>query len=67
MLIEQEVIKGSIDNIYSVGVIILNENINEYYAKDGKELINLVQEWIDENSSYLYSIFSNQVIDSKYR
>ena len=32
----------------------LESKIEELYTKDGKELFELIQEWIDENSSFLY-------------
>ena len=32
----------------------LNSKTEELYTKDGKELFELIQEWINENGSFLY-------------
>ena len=32
----------------------MQSKIEELYTKEGKELFELIQEWIDENSSFLY-------------
>lgn len=45
-------------------MIDLNSKIQESYTKDGKELVQLIQEWIDENKSYLY--YKNEKKDLKH-
>lgn len=47
-------IKLNNNNILYIEVIDLNPKIQESYTKDGKELFQLIQEWIDENNSFLY-------------
>lgn len=42
----------------------LNENIQEIYSKDGKNILELVQEWINENNSIIYC--NNNAKDVKY-
>lgn len=32
----------------------MKSKIKETYTKDGKKLIELIQEWMEENSSQLY-------------
>ena len=48
-------------------MIVLDENINEIYTKEGKKINELVQEWIDENSNYLYCILNKEIVECKYR
>jgi len=32
----------------------LESKVEELYTKDGKSLFELIQEWLDENNSFLY-------------
>lgn len=43
----------------------MDEKIKETYTKDGKSLTELIQEWINENTSILYR--NNEVKDIKYQ
>lgn len=47
-------------------MVSLSEIIQETYTKDGKELFELVQEWIDENNSFLYCKNKSKVIKCSY-
>lgn len=40
----------------------MEEKIKEVYAKEGKSLTELIQEWIFENSSILYCIIDKKEI-----
>ena len=46
-------------------MINLNVNIKENYSKDGKDLLQLVQEWIDENTLAINCICNLK--DMEYR
>ena len=39
----------------------------EIYANDKPELTELVQEWVDENNSYIYRIWEQKDIKYKCR
>ena len=41
------------------------EKIKETYTKDGKDLAELIQEWINENTSILYCNYEER--DIKYQ
>lgn len=45
----------------------MNENINFYYQDNGKDITVLIQEWINENSSFWnYKIIpNNDKLDSR--
>jgi len=32
----------------------LDEKVKESYTEDGKELFQIIQEWLNENNSFLY-------------
>lgn len=46
-------------------MIDLSSGVQESYTKDGKELFQLIQEWIDENNSFLYCEKEKNVIADK--
>ena len=43
----------------------MEEKIKETYTKDGKNLTELIQEWINENTSILYC--NSEKKDIKYQ
>lgn len=43
----------------------MEEKIKEIYTKDGKDLTELIQEWINENTSILYC--NSEGKDIKYQ
>ena len=53
--------------IYFIEVIILSIKIKENYSKDGKNLFELVQEWINENILLLDYISKQKNVKYKYR
>lgn len=40
----------------------MEEKIKETYTKDGKKLAELIQEWINENTSILYCTYEEKYI-----
>lgn len=40
----------------------MEEKIKETYTKDGKKLTELIQEWINENTSILYCTYEEEYI-----
>lgn len=43
----------------------MEEKIKETYTKDGKDLTELIQKWINENTSILYCNYEER--DIKYQ
>ena len=43
------------------------EKIKETYTKDGKDLTELIQEWVNENTSILYCNYEEKNIKYKCR
>lgn len=45
----------------------MNQEVKEIYTKEGKQLYELIQEWIDENKYFLYCKTINKTdIGSSY-
>lgn len=42
-------------------------NVNVSYSKNGKIMQELVQDWIDENSSILYCILQEKALELEHR
>ncbi len=38
----------------------LMQNVKEIYSKDGKNLLELIQEWVDENNYLFYSQYNEE-------
>ena len=45
----------------------MEEKIKETYTKDGKTLTELIQEWINENTSILYCYYEEKNIKYQCR
>ena len=43
----------------------MSEDFKEIYAKEGKDLTMLVQEWINENIEYI--TYKSRIVELQYR